>query len=72
MSANNKAAATYHPHPSYAAMEAAWNPVRRATYPGTLAALTPPDRPNDAWAKSDKPAPPVWAGDLATQRRNKR
>lgn len=21
--------ATFHPHPSYAAMEAAWNPVRR-------------------------------------------
>lgn len=42
-------------------------------YPGTLAALLPkPDRPNDAWAKSDKPAPPVWAGNLATQRRNKR
>ena len=45
-----------------------------AKYPGTLAALTPPDRPNDAWAKSDKPAPltPAWAGNLATQRRNKR
>ena len=69
---SNKLAATYHPHPSYTAMEAAWDPERRAAYPGTLAALLPkPDRPNDAWAKSDKPAPPVWAGDLARQRRNK-
>ena len=43
-----------------------------ARYPGTLAALLPkPDRPNDAWSKSDKPAPPVWAGNLATQRRSK-
>ena len=74
---SNKAAATYHPHPSYTAMEAAWDPVRRAAYPGTLASLTPPDRPNDAWAKTDKPVimardiKPAWAGDLARQRRNK-
>ncbi|WP_175475566.1 hypothetical protein [Arthrobacter sp. UCD-GKA] len=50
-----------------------------ARYPGTLASLLPkPDRPNDAWAKSDKPVimardiKPAWAGDLARQRRNKR
>lgn len=50
-----------------------------AKYPGTLAALLPkPDRPNDAWPKTDKPViiardiKPAWAGDLARQRRNKR
>lgn len=69
MSANDKVEATFHPHPSYTAMEAAWDPVRRAAYPGTLAALNPPDRPNDAWAKSDKPPIPAWAGNLAAQKR---
>ena len=29
MSANEKLAATFHPHPSYTAMEAAWDPERR-------------------------------------------
>lgn len=66
---SNKVEATFHPHPSYTAMEAALEPVRRAAYPGTLAALTPPDRPNDAWAKDVPPPIPAWAGNLATQRR---
>ena len=26
---SNKVEATFHPHPSYTAMEAAWDPVRR-------------------------------------------
>lgn len=74
---SNKVEATFHPHPSYTAMEAAWDPVRRAAkYPGTLASLLPkPDRPDDAWAKvSVKPEntagfTPSWAGDLARQKR---
>lgn len=66
---SNKVEATFHPHPSYTAMEAAWDPVRRAAYPGTLAQLTPPDRPNDAWAKDVPPPAPAWAGNIAAQKR---
>ncbi|NKG22241.1 hypothetical protein [Paeniglutamicibacter terrestris] len=70
---SNNVEATFHPHPSYTAMEAAWDPVRRTAYPGTLAALNPPDRPNDAWAKSDLPPKPTYPiGNLATQKRNKK
>lgn len=49
------------------------------TYPGTLADITPkPDRPDDAWAKTDKPVimardvKPLWAGNLAAQKRPRR
>lgn len=71
---SNKVQATFHPHSSYTAMEAAWDPVRRAAYPGTLADIMPkPDRPNDAWAKSDLPTPPTYPiGNLAAQKRNKK
>ena len=51
-----------------------------AKYPGTLAALLPkPDRPDDAWAKTDKPVimardiKPAWArGNIAGQKRPRR
>ena len=42
-------------------------------YPGTLADIMPkPDRPNDAWAKSDLPPKPTYPiGNLARQKRPK-
>lgn len=63
----SKAHATYHPYPSYAAMKAAQ--YQPAVYPGALAQLTPPDRPNDAWAKELPPKPTYPVGNISQQRR---
>ena len=60
MSANDKAAATYHPHPSYVAVEAAWDPDRR-------------QKLTDALARSiDKYTRPTIIRDISKQKRPKR
>lgn len=64
MSTNDKLAATFHPHSSYEAVEAAWDPDRRQKLTDALARSI--DQHTPAIPRNTKPA---WAGDIAQQRR---
>lgn len=64
MTAPDLSTATYHPHPSYVAMEAAWEPERRRELTDRLARSI-----DQHTARTGRDTTPAWAGNIATQKR---